>query len=204
MKSLNRVALGLGLVAALSGCAQTPAGPTVQVLPAPGKPFDQFQQEQIYCKEIARQEVSGQAENANERALAGTLIGAALGAGIGGATGGGHGAGVGAAVGGTAGTVIGASSSDHAGGSIQNQYDNAYSQCMYAKGNQVVAKPVPVHVIQAPPVYYAPPPQVIYTAPPPVVYTAPPPAVYSQPSQPQGYAPPAGAVAPPPNTPAPQ
>lgn len=202
MKTLTRVALGIGLAAALGGCAQTPDGPTVQVFPAANKPFEQFMQDQVLCKSYAHDEVAGKADTANERALAGTLIGAALGAGVGGALDGGHGAGVGAALGGVGGTAIGASSSSNKGDTLQNQYDNAYSQCMYAKGNQVVARPAQVHVIQpAPGYYYAPPP-------PPVVYTQPP-TVYSQPQQPQpqqpqGYAPPAGAVAPPPNTAPPQ
>ena len=68
------VALALGLGA----CAQTPTGPHVQVLPAQGKPFEVFAQEQATCKQYAADQVSGQAENANERAVATTLIGGSL------------------------------------------------------------------------------------------------------------------------------
>ena len=189
MKRPPFVFVGFAAVLAVGGCAETPTGPHVQVLPAPNKPFEVFAQEQAMCKKYASDEVSGQADQANQKALAESLVGAALGAGIGAATGGGHGAGVGAAVGGTAGTVVGAASSDRSRLSIQQQYDNAYSQCMYAKGNQIVSQPAAIHVIQ--PGYYGPPP---------VVYTAPPPVVYSQPPQPQGYAAPPGAAAPPPNT----
>lgn len=201
MKTMTRVALGLGVAASIAGCAQIPAGPTVQVLPGANKPFEKFQEDQILCKAYAHDQVAGQSDTANERALAGTLIGAALGAGVGAATGGGHGAGVGAAVGGLGGTAIGAMSSDTTGKSIQDQYNNAYSQCMYAKGNQVIAQPAPVHVIQQAPAYYAPPPPVVYTQPP-VIYSQP--QAPAQPQQPQGYQAPAGAAAPPPNTAAPQ
>lgn len=197
MKTLTRMTVGLGIAASIAGCAEIPAGPTVQVLPGQHKSFEKFQEDQIICKSYAHDQVAGQAESANERALAGTLIGAALGAGVGAATGGGHGAGVGAAVGGVAGTAVGAVSSNTRGGTIQDQYNNAYSQCMYSKGNQVIAQPVPVHVIQQPG-YYA--------APPPVVYTQPP-VIYSQPQAapaPQGYQAPADAATPPPNAAPPQ
>jgi hypothetical protein len=35
------------------------------------------------------------------------------------------------------GTAIGASRADAYGGSVQRRYDMSYTQCMYAKGNQV-------------------------------------------------------------------
>ena len=46
MKGLRPAALTLSALALLGGCATTPMGPTVQVLPSPGKPFEIFQQEQ--------------------------------------------------------------------------------------------------------------------------------------------------------------
>lgn len=198
MRQIKYTSVAVVLALGLGACAETPLGPRVQVMPAPGKPFEVFIQEQNMCKQFADDQVRGQAQNANEKAVAETVIGAALGAGLGAAVGGGRGAGVGAAVGGTAGTVAGASSSSHAQLGIQQQYDNAYSQCMYSKGNQVAVPVAPVRVIQ----YAAPP--VIYAAPPPVVYVQPPAQGYAPPPAPQqGYAPPPGAVAPPPNTPAP-
>ena len=48
-----------------------------------------------------------------------------------------QGAGVGAGVGALAGTASGGDSTDQAGNVIQIQYNNAYEQCMYSKGNQV-------------------------------------------------------------------
>ncbi|HSU05565.1 MAG TPA: peptidoglycan-binding domain-containing protein [Acetobacteraceae bacterium] len=121
----------------LAACAQTPMGPTVQVMPGPGKSFETFQYEQAGCKQFAEQAVAGQAENANIRGVAVGVVGTALGAGLGGAIGGGHGAGIGAASGALGGGALGAGSSANAQYGIQQQYDNAFSQCMYSKGDMV-------------------------------------------------------------------
>ena len=174
-----------GAVLLLAGCASEPMGPTVQVLPGQNKPFEVFQADQTTCKQYANQQIAGQADAANQKGLGEAAIVTVLGAGLGAAIGGGHGAGVGAAAGGLMGADVGASSSGHQEHSIQEQYNNAYSQCMYSKGNQVVDnRPRPVYVTPAPPVYYyAPAP--VYAAPPP-----PPPTVYAQPAPPPGYPPP--------------
>jgi uncharacterized protein YcfJ len=138
----GRVIVSAGLVVALVGCAATPMGPTVQVMPAPGKDFGAFQSDQATCKNYAAGQVQGQAEAANNQAVAGGVLATALGAGLGAAVGGaygnaGAGAAVGAASGATMGAGMGANSSGYAQMSIQQQYDNAYSQCMYSKGDQV-------------------------------------------------------------------
>lgn len=125
----------LGLM--LSGCAQTPMGPTVPVMPGPGKSFDAFQYDQASCKQFAEQSVAGQAQNANNRAVGAAALTTVLGAGLGAAIGGGRGAGIGAASGALGGAAIGANSSSYDQMSIQQQYDNAFSQCMYAKGEMV-------------------------------------------------------------------
>ena len=128
-----------GLVAA---CAQTPMGPTIPVMPGPGKSFDAFQNDQYICKNYAAGQVQGQAQSANNQAVGtavvGTLLGAGLGAGIG-AIGGNAGAGaaVGAGAGALIGTGIGAGNNQRAQYGIQGQYNNAFAQCMYSKGNQV-------------------------------------------------------------------
>jgi uncharacterized protein YcfJ len=184
------VAAGLSAVLLLEGCATTPMGPTVQVMPAQNKPFDQFASEDAGCRQYAGQQVSGQADAANNQAVGTTLLTTALGAGLGAAVGGGKGAGVGAATGGVVGTALGAGNSQHTQPTIQQQYDNAYAQCMYAKGNQVIQPPAPVAVVRPTVVYTAPPPGTVYYAPPPTVVYAPPPGVV--------YAPPPGTVAPPP------
>jgi hypothetical protein len=55
----------------------------------------------------------------------------------GGAIGGGQGAAVGAGVGLAGGAAVGADQSYYAAGSLQRRYDNAFTQCMYAKGHRV-------------------------------------------------------------------
>jgi hypothetical protein len=112
-------------------------GPTVQVMPGPGKSFDQFTYDQAGCKQYAESAVAGQAQNANNRAVGAGLLTTALGAGLGAAIGGGRGAGIGAASGALGGTAIGAGMSSGEQGGIQLQYDNAYAQCMYGHGNMV-------------------------------------------------------------------
>jgi len=196
MKCVKLTSAGLLAAMALSGCANTPTHPMVQVVPPANKPFQVFQEDQAYCENYAHSQVAGEAEDANGKAVGAALLGAALGAGLGAAAGGGRGAGIGAAAGGTLGTAVGAGESSKDGRSLQVRYDNAYAACMTSKGNVVQAPVVhhPVTVVQQPVYVAPPPPTVVYTAPQPV-YVAPPPT---------GYAPPPGAVAPPPNMPAPQ
>lgn len=168
MATFRHIVLG-GTTLVLVACATPPMGPMVRALPAKDKPFEQFQMEQASCKQYAFDEVRGQAESANTTGLIQGIATTALGAGLGAAIGGGHGAGIGAAAGAVAGTGIGATTSAQQQGGIQEQYDNAYIQCMVAKGNQVerpvVYQPAPTVIYQNPP-----PPTVIYTQPP-VVYT---------------------------------
>jgi hypothetical protein len=142
MQRNKAIAAILGPVLLLAACAQTPLGPTVAVMPAPGKPFDVFQGDQLLCKQYAEGQVAGQAENANMRAFGAaaltTVLGAGLGAAIGSASGSaGLGAGIGAASGALGGTGIGAMQSDRANMTIQQRYDVAFAQCMYSRGNQV-------------------------------------------------------------------
>lgn len=130
----------LGLL--LAGCAQTPMGPTVQVMPGPGKSFDAFQYDQMACKQFAEQSVAGQAQSANNQAVGAAVLTTALGAGLGAAAGSGwHHAGTGAAIGAGAGAAtgaaIGSNMSSNAQMGIQGQYDNAFAQCMYSKGEMV-------------------------------------------------------------------
>jgi len=173
MKSL-KFTITCGVTLLLTACASTPMGPTVRALPPQGKSFDQFQMEQISCKQYADSQVSGQADRANSTGLLEGVGGTLLGAGLGAAVGGGRGAAIGAAGGAVAGTAVGASTSGHEQRSIQQQYNDAYVQCMVAKGNQVerpvVYTPPPRTTViyeQAPP----PPPTVIYEqAPPPPPY----------------------------------
>jgi len=157
----------------LAACAATPMGPTILAMPQQGKPFERFAEEQAYCKSYASAQIQGQAERANTTGLLEGLGGTALGAGFGAAVGGGKGAAVGAATGAALGTAVGAHTSSRDQKSIQQQYDDAYVQCMVAKGNSVQhASPPPQTTV----IYQQPAPTVVYTqpAPPPtVIYTQP-------------------------------
>src|ERR1700743_2774418 len=160
MKTYQSVA---GVVAAsllLGACAHQPLGPRVAVMPGQGKPFEVFQQDQSLCQGYANQQVGGEARDANNRAVGSAVLGTLLGAGLGAAIGGGRGAAIGAAGGAVAGTAYGANGSQYEQGGIQRQYDIAYTQCMYSRGNQVPG-------YQAAPRGYGPPAGQGYPPPPP-------------------------------------
>jgi len=131
------------LVLIISGCATMPTGPTVMVMPPPGKPFEQFQADDAVCRQWAAQRIGiSPQEVSNQNTASGAVVGTAVGAGLGAAIGSvsGH-AGSGAAIGAASGLLIGASSGANAGQAYgwraQRQYDIAYQQCMYAKGNLI-------------------------------------------------------------------
>lgn len=163
MNTTAIAATGVAGLLLLQGCAQTPLGPTVAVMPNPRKTFDEFQADQAVCKNYAASQVAGQAERANTMGVGTAVLGTALGAGLGAAIGGGQGAAIGAASGALGGTALGAGVSGNTQYSIQQQYDNAYAQCQYAKGNQIERLPPPVAAYPAPGYYYAPPPPVYYS-----------------------------------------
>jgi len=133
----NVTAAGVSVLLLLQGCAQTPPGPTVQVMPPPNKPFEVFQQDDATCRGFAANQVAGQAERANQAGVGTAVLGTVLGAGLGAAVGRGYGAGIGAASGAVVGTAAGAGGTGGAQAGIQQQYDIAYVQCMYSRGNQV-------------------------------------------------------------------
>ncbi len=121
----------------LAACAETPMGPTVQVLPGPGKSFASFQSDRAICQQFAEQAVRDQAQGANLRGLGTAALTTVLGAGLGAAIGGGQGAAIGAAGGALGGAGLGAVRSSNAQTAIQAQYDNAFVQCMFSLGNSV-------------------------------------------------------------------
>ena len=145
----KRFALLLLAMVTLAGCATMPTGPSVKVMPGPGKPFEAFQADDASCKQWAQKQISeasprGTAnKNTAIGAAVGTAIGAAMGAALGAATGD---AGVGAAIGGAVGLVGGLVHGSGQGAvaerQLQRQYDNAYTACMYAKGHQTPGLPV--------------------------------------------------------------
>jgi len=142
MKSIKKV-MPIALFALLSGCATLPTGPSVNVLPAPGKSFETFKTEDETCRQWARQQTGTSPQQAYDRnlatgAVAGTAIGAGLGAALGAISG--H-AGTGAAVGAASGLLVGSAAGSESGRAYgreaQKRYDNAYVECMYSHGNQI-------------------------------------------------------------------
>lgn len=191
MNGLARGSVAVVLTGALlSGCATVPHGPSVMVLPGSSKSFEQFQGDDAVCRQWASDQVGTTAKKASTEstvggAVIGTVVGAAAGAALGAAAGNpAIGAAAGAGVGLLGGTAVGASRGEASGGSVQRRYDMSYTQCMYAKGNQVPA--ARGSRVQQQPAYSAP-------APPP----PPPPPAASTPS-PTIPPPPPGPPPPPP------
>lgn len=177
------------LFAALSGCATLPNGPSVNVLPANGKPFENFRSEDATCRQWAQSQIGNEVPETYNKsvatgAVAGTAVGAGLGAALGSASG--H-AGTGAAIGAAAGLLFGSAAGSNAGQvsarEAQRRYDNAYVQCMYSYGNQVPgysqvsSSPQPAAAVPPPPAVspapdaYAPPPEVYLDAAPQFIYS---------------------------------
>jgi hypothetical protein len=181
----TRLLVALIVVIACAGCATVPTGPSVMVLPSPGKSLEQFAGEDAVCRQWAAQQLgtapgTAAVESGVTSAAVGTAIGAATGAVIGSVSGkAGAGAAVGAAAGAVGGTLAGISGAQANWWEAQRRYDIAYQQCMYAKGNHL-----PGMIRQAPRTYWGPPPP-----PPPPSYGPPP-------------GPPPGYPAPPPPPPA--
>ncbi len=131
------------LLATITGCATIPSGPTLAVMPAPGKPFEVFVDDDTVCKQFADRQIgvnpqTTAAQDTMSGAAIGTAVGAVAGAAIGAAAGHpGVGAGVGAGTGLLAGTAVGAHAGYGTGFTLQQRYNIAYEQCMYAKGNQI-------------------------------------------------------------------
>jgi hypothetical protein len=172
-------------VVLLGGCATLPTGPSVMALPAPGKPFEQFQAEDAGCRQWAAQQVGPPGAPATQNTAVGAALGTAIGAGLGagfGALAGhvGTGAAIGAGVGLLTGAAAGANADQASGWNAQRRYDVAYQQCMVAKGNQIpgavrgTRQPLAV----PPPPGYSPAP----LGPPPYPSVPPPPP-------PPGYSP---------------
>jgi hypothetical protein len=134
----------LTVVTVLGGCATVPAGPSVMVLPAPGKSFGAFQSDEITCRQWALQQAGVPPSKAvNEKLASGAAIGTLIGAGLGAAIGSGL----------LGGTAVASGPAYAAGWEVQRRYDIAYQQCMYAKGNQI-----PGHKQASRPAYRVPPP----------------------------------------------
>jgi hypothetical protein len=166
----KRIKRDITLVAmlVLSGCVTMPTGPSVLVLPAPGKPIETFNNEDMICRQWAGDRIGISAQDAADRStVSGAAVGTAIGAGAGALLGAASGhAGAGAAIGAGSGLLIGTASGANAGQEYgweaQQRYDYAYVQCMYSKGNQI---PDRVHRYRLRRVTPPPPPD-RYSVPP--------------------------------------
>src|SRR5579885_3195956 len=169
----------LAAAIALGACATVPRGPSVMALPGNGASFDQFRADDATCQQYAQgaigyTQAQAAEDSATKSAAVGTAIGAAAGALLGAA---GH-PGTGAAIGAGTGLLVGGTAGADAYGSsaytMQRRYDNAYIQCMYAKGHQVPVAGGYSTTSRAP-AYSPPPPPPAGTPPPPPPGAPPPP-----------------------------
>ncbi|MCZ8339057.1 MAG: hypothetical protein O9345_13065, partial [Burkholderiaceae bacterium] len=126
-------------LAALSGCAVVPTGPSTMALPGTGRSFAQFRADDDACRRFASERTGGQSAQraAQDTVAGGAVAGAAIGAVAGAAIGGSQGAGVGAGVGLLTGTAVGSGAATGSAVEVQRRYDHAYVQCMYASGHKV-------------------------------------------------------------------
>jgi hypothetical protein len=184
-----QMATALAATISLAACVAAPVAPTIPVAPGPNKTFDAFNADQEVCQQYAAAQTAPAAAAANNQAIGGALLssalGAGLGAGIGAAAGNaGKGAAIGAASGGALGIFGNAGGAPYAQGSLQQQFDVWYGQCMMAHGNSVPA--------------LSPPPYRGGPSPPPGPPPPPGPGPGPYPGQPvprrDGYSPPWGAL----------
>jgi len=142
--SKRLLAVSLAAVAGLAGCVTVPTGPAVMVMPGHQKSFDQFRADEGDCRGYAQAAIGGPnagqpaVDAAASNAVAGAALGAAAGAILGSVTGhAGNGAAIGAGTGLLFGSAAGSNSAGYSSYSLQRQYDVAYMQCMFARGNQI-------------------------------------------------------------------
>lgn len=161
----------LALLLALGACVSIPNGPSVLVMPGTGMAFEQFRQDDAQCRQYAADQIGLSAEGAADNAaVRSAAVGATIGAVAGAAIGGRHGAGVGAGTGLIVGSMHGAGTAQVSGYEAQRRYDNAFIQCMYAKGHRVPVSGYYPPERQAPPSsrdVVTPPSSSQYPLPPP-------------------------------------
>jgi hypothetical protein len=127
-------------------------------MPAAGKPFEVFVADDSLCRRFAETQTG---IHPQEAATQSTITGAATGATAGAP---GLGAAAGAGSGLLLGSAVGASAGYGGASTLQQRYDIAYTQCMYAKGNQVpgvaqiASAPPPSASLPPPPPNYKPVP----------------------------------------------
>jgi hypothetical protein len=199
----SRIAIAAGALA-LGACTVMPAGPSVMVLPGTGRTMDSFRADDVACRDYAYVQIGGRTaqDAATQSAVASAAVGTAVGAAAGAAFGGSQGAAVGAGTGLLFGSAVGAGTASASGYGSQRQYDNAYIQCMYAKGHRV---PVPGNVTYSAPVRATeagipPPPPGLPPPPPPGAASGTPPGTPPPGVPPNGSSRPPGPLPQPPGT----
>jgi len=150
--SSSRILAG-AVALALGACTTAPQGPSVRVMPAPGKPFEVFVSEDQQCRGWAAQSSGANNPNnpVNEAAVGSAIVGTAIGAAAGGLMGGNRGAAGGAGAGLLIGSAAGAGEASRGAYSTQRRYDIAYEQCMYSKGNLLPGQSLPYNAAPPPP-----------------------------------------------------
>ena len=151
---INRSAgfLLVAVVPLLGACVTVPGGPSVMVLPGSGKPFEVFQADDDSCRQwashrsgrVPNEPVTGGVHRCDYRDPAwrgarrrhrrrsrqsGPGRGRRCRERF------------------FFGTATGASADAQTGMSMQQRYDTAYTQCMYAKGNQIPGLPLHGHLV---------------------------------------------------------
>lgn len=164
MRSNSMKYISLFSLALLSACTSMPTGPRVMALPGTGKSFDQFRADDFECQQWALGRFGAQANAASDAALKNAVVGTAIGALAGAVIGGHEGAGAGAGTGLIVGSMAGAGAAEATAHGAQRALDQAYIQCMYAKGQRVpvsgqfVSMPAPGTATPPPPPPGTPPP----------------------------------------------
>jgi hypothetical protein len=171
---MKKMIVGSAVLLALGGCATTPTGPSVLVLPGTGKSFDQFNRDEVFCKDYAMRGLSGKtpASAGIDSTVASSVAGTAIGAVAGAAIGGREGAAVGAGTGLLFGSVAGSETGRYERSNTQTRYDHSYIQCMYSAGHRVpVSAGMFTNEVRpaGPSTAIPPPPAGIPPAPPPGV-----------------------------------
>jgi hypothetical protein len=170
MRTLIRAG-SLGGLLLLGACVSVPSGPNVMVLPGTGKSFELFRADDLDCRVFAHNQVGGATPDsvADSSGVKSAVVGAGVGALAGAIVGGQQGAATGAGLGLIVGGVSGAGAAGASQRTLQQRYDHAFVQCMYARGHKVPAGGRFAYTTPAPaaPAVSAPPPPPAGTPPPP-------------------------------------
>jgi hypothetical protein len=150
MKRRNWISVAAATqIMVLAGCVPALMAPTVVVTPGPGKLPAEFAADQTGCATQANQQLAPAVQAANNQIVGNALLGAAFGAGS--SAGSSNSAVAGNASAGAA--TTGAATALPAQATLQQQFNVAYSECMYAKGD-IVPGMTPVVTDEPPPVQH--------------------------------------------------